>query len=80
MVLWWKAGGQFSEDSSSNSSVFIFDGTKDVCCFSFYFEKLVMVAKEYEEKAMKLLAHLDGAAFDFYYDSFARDSVLISEA
>lgn len=38
-----------------------------------------MAGKEEEEKA-KLLAHLDGAVFDFYYDSFAKDGSLLESA
>ena len=35
-----------------------------------------MASKTDAEKAERLLAHLDGPAFDFYYDTFAEDGSL----
>ena len=74
MVLLWRAGGD-AEPSS-----LIFDGTTNVIKFFFAYEQVSMRTASDEEKATQLLCHLEGDAFDLYYDRFARNGQLTEDA
>ena len=55
------------------SSLNIFHGhsDEDVAKFFFYFEYVLMRGKPEADKAAELITHLDGRAFDFFFDTFA---------
>lgn len=55
-----------------------FDGStsSDVKKFFFFFDNVVTRGKPDEDKATELLSHLDGRAFDFFYEKFAEDGGL----
>lgn len=48
----------------------------DVMVFFFYFENVAMRGKDEKEKAVELLALLDGAAFDFYFEKLTINSII----
>lgn len=48
----------------------VFDGLGDVHMFFFYFENMVMGEKKDEEKLIELIGHLDGEAFQLFFDKF----------
>ena len=67
----------------SESSLNIFHGHahEDVVKFFFYFEYVVMRGKPDEQKPMELLSHLDGRAFEFFFEAFAdKDQSLVPNA
>lgn len=76
MVLLWR-----DDAGDAGPSPFIFNGASDsdVTKFLFVYENVVMRGKSEEDKAGSILCHLEGAAFDFYYETYSRDGGL-SEA
>ena len=64
------------EVSDTDSSKVRFNGTTNVAKFFFVYEQAVMRSATHEEKSAELLCYLDGAAFDLYYDVFAKDGDL----
>ena len=79
MVLLWRADDPNQQAGPSTAKM---DGalSSDVKKFFFFFENVAMRGKSDEEKALELLAHLEGEAFDFYYETFAEDRALTEEA
>ena len=79
MVLLWRAEDPNQQAGPSTAKM---DGSlsSDVKKFFFFFENVAMRGKSDEEKALELLAHLEGEAFDFYYETFAKDGALTEEA
>lgn len=73
MVLSWRAD---TPEASSR----VFTGTGDVKLFMFYFENVLMRGKDLQEKSYELLAHLDGEAFQFFFERFTTAGVLRDEA
>lgn len=65
--------------TTSTQRIQFLEGTVDVHRFFFYFENLFMAGKADEEKAKNLLAHLEKSEFNFYYETFVRDSSLEKE-
>lgn len=49
----------------------VFDGMRDVRKFFFFYENAILASRIDEEKLLSLLGHLDGDAFDFYYNTSA---------
>ena len=68
------------EASDTDSSKIRFNGTTNVAKFFFVYEQAVMRTATPKERAAELLSYLDGAAFDFYYDVFAKDGDLTEGA
>lgn len=48
-------------------------GEKDVGKFFFVYENVTMRGKSDDDMAASFLCYLEGEAFDFYYDSLAKD-------
>ena len=67
-----------SNMSRNESSLETFSGeaTEDVKKFFFYLENVTMKEKKEEERATDLLQHLEGEAFDFYFDNFAEAGIM----
>lgn len=65
-----------SANTPGTTTVF-FDGWSDVREFLFFYDHVLMASKTDEEKALKLFRHLDGAAFNFYYYTFASGGDLV---
>lgn len=71
MVLLWRY---------SDPSTILFDRTSDIRKFFFYYENVAVATKSDEEKARKLLFHLQGSVFDLYYDRFVENGSLAESA
>lgn len=65
MVLSWRA-------RTEATSTRIFNGEGDVKQFIFYYENVVLRNETGEERSTELHSHLDGTAFEFYFDTFLR--------
>ena len=74
MVLLWSAGA----DSSAGPKPDIYEGSNefDVSKFLFVYKNIIMRGKSDEEKAGAILCHLDGAAHDYYYDTYSHNGNL----
>lgn len=74
--------GSTSMSTSTESSLSIFDGasSSDVKKLFFYYENVFMCDVDEDEMALKLLSHLDGQAFVFFYETFASNGTLKPEA
>lgn len=61
--------------SQAGSSAGMFDGLEpsDVTNVFFFLECSVMRCERKEDATILLTRHLDGRAYDFFYDTFAKD-------
>ena len=66
--------------SEAESSHLVFSGSSDVVKFFFVFEQARMPGRSDEDKASQLICHLEGEAFDVYYDLFTKDGNLVEDA
>lgn len=59
-----------------------FDGgdNNDANKFMFMFKNDLTLAKEDEDREIAFMCHFEGAALDFYYETFARDGSVTCEA
>ena len=60
----------------STSQPLMFNGSSDVVPFFFYFENVAARDKPDNEKALELLCYLDGAAPNYFFETFAPDGTL----
>ena len=67
-----------SSTSNIESSMLTFSGKieEDVKKFFFFLENVTMKNMNNEERAIDLLQHLDGEAFDFFFENFAEAGTL----
>lgn len=72
MVLSWRPGPQ-----PSSASPRVVTGQGDVAMFFFFFDNVGMRGKDESEKAFALLAYLDGAASEFYFQTFTMNGTII---
>lgn len=73
MVILWRAA-----DKSSKLRR-MFSGEGEIHLFFFYFKKIEMRGKDDSEEEFKFMAHLDGHAFEFFFDRFKKDETFITE-
>lgn len=69
MILSWRG-------DQSQQTKLVFDGSSDVNMFLFYFENVVMCDKDYAKKSLALIPHLDGEAFQLFFDKFTKNGKL----
>ncbi len=53
---------------------FQFDGEKDAKRFFYVYENVLMKGRKDEEKADRLVAHLNTEAFEYYFDHFTDEN------
>eukprot|EP00174_Griffithsia_okiensis_P000186 GO255559.1.p1 GENE.GO255559.1~~GO255559.1.p1 ORF type:complete len:154 (+),score=10.92 GO255559.1:137-598(+) len=68
-----------ASQNKSQSSLNVYDGSDDIDVkkFFFFFDYVIGRGKSDDEKAVDLLSHPDGKAFDFYYNTFADKGILL---
>ena len=78
MVLLWRANA----DTSADPKPVTYDGSNgsDVSKFLFVYENIIMRGKPDEDKAGSILYHLEGSAFDYYYDIYSHNGSLTEAA
>ena len=78
MVLLWRPEG--SEKAGTSFITFTGEEDADVNKFFFVFENVFTKDKTSWERADVILRHLEGPAFEFYYETFSEDGTLLPGA
>ena len=69
-------------DTSAGPNPVTYDGSNgaDVSKFLFVYDNIIMRGKSDKEKAAAILCHVEGAAFDYYYDTYSHSGSLTEAA
>ena len=78
MVLLWRP--ERSEKAGTSFITFTGEEHADVDKFFFVFENVFNKDKTSSERADMILRHLEGPAFEFYYETFSEDGTLLPRA